>query len=100
MKKLLLSCSLFILLLSSTVSNANDGMDKLLVSGGQGSLLVEELNNSKVTITVKNTEGQLILSETINSETGKLQLLGLKTGFYDVIIQSKKNSKSFHVEVK
>lgn len=100
MKKTLLALTLFLLIFISFVSQANDNMDKLMVSGGQGSLLVEALDNSKVTITIKNMEGHLILSEMINAENGKLQLLGLATGFYDVTIQNKKTSKSFHVEVK
>ena len=73
-------------------------MDKLQVSGGEGSLVVDALNK-KHTVTIRDGEGRLILSEIISSETGKLQLLGLETGFYNVIIKGKKNSKSFNVEV-
>jgi hypothetical protein len=99
MKKLLLPVVLIVLCFSVNISMAGDNVSHLIVTGGQGSLVVEAVDKSKLTITIKNSEGQLILSETISSDTGKLQLLGLANGFYEVEIKSKKSSKSFHVEV-
>jgi hypothetical protein len=98
MKKLLLSLLLIVLCFSVNISMAGDNVS-LQVTGGQGSLIVEATDKSKLTVIVKNSEGQLILAETISSDTGKLQLLGLASGFYEVEIKSKKTSKSFHVEV-
>lgn len=102
MKKLLLSALIVLSLgLSSTyASSKKGGMENCNVSGGIGSLMVESNEKSKLTITVMSEEGALILSEEVSSESGKLQLLGLETGVYKVEIKSKKNTKTFRVEVQ
>ncbi|HVD99787.1 MAG TPA: T9SS type A sorting domain-containing protein [Cytophagaceae bacterium] len=102
MRKLLLT-TVFVsgLLFGSNLGYAKPkhGMvDKCLVSGGEGSLSVEA-DKSKMTITVTNEEGKLILSE-VSSDSGKLQLLGLSSGVYEVEIKNKKSSKTFRVEVQ
>ncbi len=102
MKKLILSVLLLTSLTYVQASDAkskNGDMDKCQVSGGEGSLMVEAMEKSKMTITVTSEEGRLIVSE-VSSDSGKLQLLGLATGFYEVEIKSKKNSKVFRVEVQ
>ncbi len=98
MKRLLLSKLLILLFLSLNYSYAGN-IDNLMVSGGQGSLMVEVPDKSKLTVTIKDSEGKLILSEIISSESGKLQLLGLSAGYYEVEIKNKKASKVFRVEV-
>jgi hypothetical protein len=102
MKKVLLSTLLIVLLFSlnnSYAKSKDSDMDNLMVSGGQGSLMVEVPDKSKLTVTIKDSEGKLILSEMISSENGKLQLLGLSNGYYEVEIKNKKASKIFRVEV-
>jgi hypothetical protein len=102
MKKILLSTLLIILFVSlnnSYAKSKDSDMDNLMVSGGKGSLMVEVPDKSKLTVTIKDNEGKLILSEMISSENGKLQLLGLSNGYYEVEIKNKKTSKVFRVEV-
>jgi hypothetical protein len=98
MKQSLLSTLLILLFVSLNNSFAGN-IDNLMVSGGQGSLMVEVPDKSKLTVTIKDSDGKLILSEIISSESGKLQLLGLATGYYEVEIKNKKTSKVFRVEV-
>ncbi len=103
MKKILLS-SLLITTLSffavaETAGTKIDEKETCMVSGGVGSLSIEAKEKTKITITVTNQEGSLVLSE-VSSESGKLQLLGLSTGLYEVEIKGKKNSRVFRVEVQ
>jgi hypothetical protein len=73
-------------------------MDKCQVTSSEAGTLVVE-TKTKMTITVKDAEGKFILSEFSNADSGKLQLLGLSTGYYEVEIKNKKSSKIFRVEV-
>ena len=101
MKKLFVS-SLVVLSLcfhGGFAKTSHGEMDKCQVSSSAAGTLVVEAG-SKMIITIKDAEGKFILSEISSSDSGKLQLLGLSTGYYVVEIKNKKNSKTFTVAVQ
>lgn len=100
MKKLFIASLIALSLCIQTgfAKSSHGEMDKCQVSSSAAGTMVIEAG-SKMIITIKDAEGKLILSEISSSESGKLQLLGLSTGYYEVEIKNKKNSKTFKIEV-
>ncbi len=100
MKKFLLfSMVSFLCVTLGYAAPKTDKPEGYQVSTGEGTLLVSGIEGSKTTITITDEDGKLVISE-IGSDNGKLQLLGLSNGFYDVAIKNKKGSRVIRVEVQ
>jgi hypothetical protein len=104
MKKTFRSFLIFVAVLSLHFSPAFattvSDIEKLQVSGGQGNLIVEAEELSQLTITIKNEQGKLLVSELVDSKRDQFELTGLAKGLYEVEVKNKKTSKIFRVEVK
>ena len=108
MKKTFRSFLIFVALVSLSFSPAfatvlspfENDIENIQVSGGHGNHMVEAEELSQFTITIKNAQGKLLVSELMDSKRDHFELTGLAKGFYEVEVKNKKSSKSFRVEVK